>query len=79
LAAGGLHEDLAALTAAHWEAFRDQARADLRVFDLLHERAVLPPGDPEASPECHALHYLQMADEKTGKALAFLQALLAAL
>jgi hypothetical protein len=43
-----------------WEAFRRQALSDLDMFDLvLAQRA----------PQCHHLHYLQMAAEKAGRAI----------
>lgn len=54
------------------EAFRDQARSDLAVFQALCSRASLPDGDLDKLPECHALHYLQMASGKAAKALLFL-------
>lgn len=40
-----------------------QARSGLAVFDLL--------GDQAALPQCHALHYLQIATELLGKARAW--------
>lgn len=43
--------------------FLVQARTDFVVFELLHKQPDLPP--------CHALHYLQMATEKLGKAHAW--------
>lgn len=43
--------------------FLVQARADFVVFRLLRRDAALPA--------CHALHYLQMATEKLGKAHAW--------
>jgi hypothetical protein len=47
------------------EAYRRQAQSDFRVYELL-------AGEKRADvPECHALHYLQMATEKIAKA-AFL-------
>jgi hypothetical protein len=44
------------------EAFLKQARSDFRVFSLLRGQ------DRGYVPECHALHYLQMATEKLAKA-----------
>ncbi|HET6247944.1 MAG TPA: hypothetical protein VFE47_09635 [Tepidisphaeraceae bacterium] len=43
--------------------FLVQAQSDFRVFDLLRNAA--------NTPHCHALHYLQMATEKLGKAYAW--------
>ena len=43
------------------EAFLEQARSDFAMFDLLNEAKV---------PQCHVLHYLQMATEKLAKALS---------
>ena len=45
------------------EAFLAQARSDFVVFELLMAQ------DRQAVPECHALHYLQMATEKLAKAI----------
>jgi hypothetical protein len=47
------------------EAFLRQARSDFAVFELLRDQP------RERVPECHPLHYLQMATEKLAKA-AFL-------
>lgn len=44
------------------EAFIRQCRSDLRVFDELSARR------ENSIPECHPLHYLQMATEKLAKA-----------
>ena len=44
------------------DAFVAQARSDYRVFRLLLE------ADRQIVPECHPLHYLQMATEKLAKA-----------
>jgi hypothetical protein len=44
------------------EAFLRQARSDFEVFQLLSEQ------DGSRVPECHPLHYLQMATEKLAKA-----------
>jgi hypothetical protein len=43
--------------------FLVQARSDIAVFELLRNHPEL-----RALPACHALHYLQMAKEKLGKA-----------
>ena len=43
--------------------FLVQARTDFAVFEVLRKNALLP--------SCHALHYLQMATELLGKALAW--------
>ena len=43
--------------------FLVQARTDFAVFELLRRQSDLP--------ECHALHYLQMATELLGKAHAW--------
>jgi hypothetical protein len=43
--------------------FLVQARSNLAVFELLRSKSSLP--------HCHALHYLQMATEMLGKALAW--------
>jgi len=45
------------------EAFVAQARSDYCVFELLQL------ADRTAVPECHVLHYYQMATEKVAKAL----------
>lgn len=47
----------------HQRLFLVQARTDFVVFDLLQNQVDLP--------ECHALHYLQMATELLGKAHAW--------
>jgi hypothetical protein len=44
------------------EAFLRQARSDFQVFEILREQ------DRSEVPECHPLHYLQMATEKLAKA-----------
>jgi hypothetical protein len=41
------------------DAFLTQARSDWQVFEHLYDSDF---------PECHALHYLQMATEKLAKA-----------
>src|SRR5437588_1428320 len=43
--------------------FLVQARTDFKVFELFRKESGLPA--------CHALHYLQMATELLGKALAW--------
>jgi hypothetical protein len=47
----------------HQRLFLVQSRTDYAVFDLLRKQPKLP--------HCHALHYLQMATELLGKALAW--------
>ncbi len=47
------------------EAFLQQAKSDLRMFEFLIQRSDVEP--------CHTLHYLQMAIEKFGKAVLFAQ------
>ena len=47
---------------SEWEAFLAQARSDYAVFELLLDMR------REDVPECHPLHYLQMATEKLAKA-----------
>ncbi|MEI6502598.1 MAG: hypothetical protein WCP21_16435 [Armatimonadota bacterium] len=51
------------------EAFLAQAKSDFAVFELLLEQ---PQSDV---PQCHPLHYLQMATEKLAKAFHFRGAL----
>jgi hypothetical protein len=46
--------------------FLVQARSDFRVFELLRKQ-----WEEADLPACHALHYLQMATEKLGKAKAW--------
>jgi hypothetical protein len=46
------------------EAFFEQARSDFAVYELLQRQGT------SAVPECHVLHYLQMATEKLAKAVA---------
>jgi hypothetical protein len=46
------------------EAYLRQARSDFAIYELLQS---LPPGQPV--PECHPLHYFQMATEKLSKAV----------
>ena len=46
--------------------FLVQARSDYRVFELLWKE-----WKESSLPACHALHYLQMATEKFGKAKAW--------
>jgi hypothetical protein len=43
--------------------FLVQARSDFQVYEWLQKESTFP--------ECHALHYLQMATEKLGKAHAW--------
>jgi hypothetical protein len=47
------------------EAFRRQAASDLRLLHLLLRQST------DDVPQCHRLHYLQMAAEKAGKAVVF--------
>jgi hypothetical protein len=47
----------------HQRLFLVQARTDFAVFELLRANPTVPM--------CHALHYLQMATEKLGKAYAW--------
>jgi hypothetical protein len=46
--------------------FLVQARSDFKVFELLRRQ-----WEDQELPSCHALHYLQMATEKLGKAKAW--------
>ena len=47
----------------HQRLFLVQARSDFMVFQFLRRA--------DSFPSCHALHYLQMATEKLGKAYAY--------
>jgi hypothetical protein len=51
---------------AHQRLFLVQARSDFEVFELLRKQ-----WEKSKLPCCHALHYLQMATEKFGKAKAW--------
>jgi hypothetical protein len=47
------------------DAFLQQAKSDLRLFELLIQRSDVEP--------CHTLHYLQLATEKFAMAILFAQ------